>query len=113
MEEQPLTNNQQIEKLPNATAVLILGICSILFGCVLVGFVCGIVGLALSKTPMMMYRQNPQRYINYGVLNAGRILSIIGVILGAIALIWAIIGGLLLGQSMFLFSDFYEDLFDF
>ena len=72
MDNQPLTNNQQLDKLPNAVAVLVLGICSILFGCVLVGFVCGIVGLALSKTPMNMYRQNPQRYMNYGVLNAGR-----------------------------------------
>ena len=38
MENQPLTTNQQFEKLPNATAVLILGICSILFGCVFVGY---------------------------------------------------------------------------
>ena len=45
MENQPLTNHQQFEKLPNATAVLILGICSILFGCVFVGFICGIIGL--------------------------------------------------------------------
>ena len=107
-----MNSNQQLERLPNATAVLVLGICSILFGCVLVGFVCGIVGLALAKTPMAMYRQNPQKYINYGALNAGRILSIIGVILGAIAIIWAIIGGLILGQSAFLFSDLFEDLLD-
>lgn len=112
MDNQPLTNNQQLDKLPNAVAVLVLGICSILFGCVLVGFVCGIVGLALSKTPMNMYRQNPQRYMNYGVLNAGRILSIIGVILGAIAIVWAIIAGLILGESVFLFGDLFEDLFD-
>ena len=112
MENQPLTNNQQLEKLPNATAVLVLGICSILFGCVLVGFICGIVGLALAKTPMNLYRQNPQKYINYGALNAGRILSIIGVILGAISIVWAIIGGLILGESVFLFPELFENLFD-
>ena len=105
MENQPLTNNQQFEKLPNATAVLILGICSILFGCVF---------LALSKKPMMMYRMNPMKYVNFGALNAGRILSIIGVILGAIAIIWGIISALFLGGSFLLFdSDLFEDLLDF
>ncbi len=114
MENQPLTTNQQFEKLPNATAVLILGICSILFGCVFVGFICGIIGLALSKKPMMMYRMNPMKYVNFGSLNAGRILSIIGVILGAIAIIWGIISALFLGGSFLLFdSDLFEDLLDF
>ena len=56
----------------------------------------------------MMYRQNPQLYINYGALNAGRILSIIGVILGAISIICLIVGGLILGGSYF----FFEDLLD-
>ena len=112
MENQPLTTNQQLEKLPNATAVLILGICSILFGCVFAGFICGIVGLALSKKPMMMYQMNPMKYVNYGVLNAGRILSIIGVILGAIAIVWGIISVLVLGGSFLLFDSF-EDLLDF
>jgi hypothetical protein len=114
MENQPLTTNQQLEKLPNATAVLILGICSLVFGCLLVGLICGIVGLALAKKPTQMYFQNPQKYINYGALNAGRIMSIIGVILGAIAIIWGIISALFLGGSFLLFdSDLFEDLLDF
>ena len=112
MENQPLTTNQQLEKLPNATAVLIMGICSLFFGCLLVGLVCGIVGLALSKKPMQMYFQNPQKYINYGALNAGRIMSIIGVIFGAISLVWFIVATLILGES-FLFFDWFEDLLDF
>ena len=112
MENQPLTTNQQLEKLPNATAVLILGICSLLFGCLLFGFICGIIGLALAKKPMQMYLQNPQRYMNYGALNAGRIMSIIGVIFGAISLIWFIVATLILGES-FLFFDVFEDLLDF
>ena len=112
MENQPLTTNQPLEKLPNATAVLILGICSLVFGCFFVGLICGIIGLALAKKPMQMYLQNPQKYMNYGALNAGRILSIIGVILGAISIVWLIVGGLILGQS-FLFFDLFEDLLDF
>lgn len=112
MENQPLATNQQLEKLPNATAVLILGICSLVFGCLFAGLICGIVGLALAKKPTQMYLQNPQRYMNYGVLNAGRIMSIIGVILGAITLVWFIVAGLILGQSFLLF-DWLEDLFAF
>ena len=112
MENQPLTTNQQLEKLPNATAVLILGICSIVFGCFFVGLICGIIGLALAKKPMQMYLQNPQRYMNYGALNAGRIMSIIGVIFGALSVVWLIVGGLILGES-FLLSDLLEELLDF
>lgn len=112
MENQPLTTNQQLEKLPNATAVLILGICSIVFGCFFVGLICGIIGLALAKKPMQMYLQNPQKYMNYGALNAGRIMSIIGVIFGALSVVWLIVGGLILGES-FLLSDLLEELLDF
>ena len=55
-----------------------------------------------------MYRQNPQLYYNFGVLNAGRIMSIIGIILGALSIIWLLIGGLLLGGSYFFFEDLME-----
>jgi hypothetical protein len=50
--------------------------------------------------------------MNYGALNAGRIMSIIGVIFGAISFIWFIIATLILGES-FLFFDVFEDLLDF
>lgn len=113
MENQPLNSNQPLQKLPNATAVLVLGICSILLGCFLVGFICGIIGLAMAKYPMGLYRQNPQIYVNYGTLNAGRILSIIGVILGSVSVIWFIIASLYFGRSAFLFSDFFNDWLDF
>lgn len=112
MENQPLGSNQPLQKLPNATAVLVLGICSIVFGCFLVGFICAIIGLAMSKKPMTMYAQNPQLYMNYGALNAGRILSIIGVILGAISVLWLLVGGVLLGGSYFFFEDLMDLVYD-
>jgi hypothetical protein len=34
--------------LPNATAVLVLGICSIVFGCFFIGLALGIIGIILS-----------------------------------------------------------------
>lgn len=89
---------EQKQQLPNATAVLVLGICSIVFSCFMVGFVLGIIGLALSTKGRKMYRENPSLYDGYSSLNAGFITSIIGTCIGGIyAIYWlivvAIIGG--------------------
>ena len=85
------------QKAPNAVAVLILGICSIVFGCMVLGLVCGIVGLILSRQAVAMHRENPNLE-DWGMVNAGRITSIIGIVLGAFSLIYwvffvAIVGG--------------------
>ncbi|MBN1118747.1 MAG: hypothetical protein JXA77_16165 [Bacteroidales bacterium] len=65
------------KQLPNATAVLVLGILSIVLGCVVLGFVCGIVGLVMSKEGYKLYGENPDNYVGYGSLSAGRIMSIL------------------------------------
>ena len=87
--------------LPNANAVLVLGILSVLFNCLIVGFILGIVGLVLSKESRAAYYSDPDKYSGYGVMNAGRVLSIIGVVLGSITLLYVIfgliVGGTLLG----------------
>lgn len=80
-------------KLPNATAVLVLGILSII-GCCCYGFlglILGIVALVLAKKDMALYRENPQQYSNYSALNTGRILAIIGIAVSAIYLVIAIV----------------------
>ena len=58
------------ETLPNSTAVLVLGICSIVFGCFFVGLILGIVGLNLAGKGRKMYSNNPELYDGYGALNA-------------------------------------------
>jgi Na+-transporting methylmalonyl-CoA/oxaloacetate decarboxylase gamma subunit len=78
------TSTQQ--QLPNNTAVLVLGILSIL-----VCFVCGIIALIMSKKDMDLYRANPDAYstASYNNLKAGRICAIIGIALQAIGiLVW-------------------------
>jgi hypothetical protein len=95
-----MTGKQQ---LPNATAVLVLGICSIVLGCFGIGVICGIIGLVLSSTPRRMYRENPEQYDNYGSLNAGFIMCIIGTALGALDLLW-IIYAIIVGSSAFWWS---------
>ncbi len=81
------------QKLPNATVVLILGIVSILGCCFygLPGLIAGIIALVLAKKDGEIYRQNPTVYSNYGQLNAGKIMAIIGLSLCALYIICLIV----------------------
>ena len=81
-----VVNPPQTEKvpLPNATATLVLGILSIVIGCGSIGLILGIIGLVISKEAKQLYDQNPDGYTGYSNLNAGRVLCIIGIILGSI-----------------------------
>ncbi len=79
------------QKLPNATAVLILGILSILGCCFYaVGIIFSIIALVMAKKDMALYALNPEQYDNYGNLKTGRILAIIGLIINIIAIITTI-----------------------
>ncbi len=84
---------------PYAVATLILGICSIVFGCFFVGLICGIIGLVLGGKGKRVYYGSPASYTGYGMLSAGRILSIIGVIFGALYVIYYIIAVVVLGST--------------
>jgi hypothetical protein len=86
--------------LPNATTVLVLGICSIVFSCFF-GVVLGIIGLVLSGKGRKMYKESPQSYDGWGQLNAGWIMSIIGTCLGALYVIYWIIWVVILGTAGF------------
>jgi hypothetical protein len=81
------------QQLPNATAVLVLGICSIVFGCLFVGLVLGIIGIALSSKGRTLYRESPELYDGYGSLNAGFVMSIIGTVLGGLYIVYIVLVG--------------------
>ncbi|MDB5007542.1 MAG: hypothetical protein JWQ84_3482 [Mucilaginibacter sp.] len=81
------------QTLPNATAVLVLGICSLVFGCFFVGLILGIIGIALSGRGRKLYRENPALYDGYSSLNAGFIMSIIGTVLGGLYTLYFIVVG--------------------
>jgi hypothetical protein len=89
--------------LPNATAVLVLGICSIVFGCFFIGLALGIVGIVLSGKGRKMYKEAPNAYEGYGQLNAGYILSIIGTCLSALYIVYWIIWVAILGTAAGMF----------
>ncbi|MFC4740375.1 CCC motif membrane protein [Flavobacterium ponti] len=94
MEQTTNFNNFETgQKLPNASAVLVLGILSILTCCCygIIGLALGIIALYLAKKDMQLYKANPHAYTNYSNLNTGKILAIIGIVLSAIYIIYLIV----------------------
>lgn len=77
--------------VPNASAVLVLGILSILgsFCYGIPGLILAIIGLALGVSPTREYRLNPNRYTDssYSTLKAGKICSIIGLVLALVVVV--------------------------
>ena len=101
-------NASFLPALPNATASLVLGIISIVmcwcYG--ILGLILGIIGLVLGSKAVTLYKQSPGIYseASYKNASAGKICSIIGLILGGlyvflIIAFWstmaALIGGIL------------------
>jgi hypothetical protein len=83
--------NQTQRPLPNATAVLVLGIISIV-GCFcdgVPGLICGIIALVLAGKDLKLYNADPTLYTPGSVSNlkSGRICAIIGVSISVVCLI--------------------------
>lgn len=80
------------QNLPNATAVIVLSIISIITCCCfgILGLIFGLIALFLANKDMKLYRAEPELYSNYSNLNTGRILAIIGTTLSAITLLYCI-----------------------
>ena len=87
--------------VPNATAVLVLGIISIV-GCIgygVPGLICGIIALALHKKDKRLYLSNPEKYDNsFKTSRAGFVCAMIGTILSGLFLLF-IIGAIAVGVS--------------
>lgn len=87
--------NANLPSVPNATAVLVLGILSIIFcWCYgIVGAVLGIIALVLAKKGSEAYKANPNAFSvsSYNNLKAGKICGIIGISLSGLILIYYII----------------------
>ena len=97
----------QKQTLPNSTAVLVLGICSIVFGCFFVGLILGIIGISMSGKGRKMYKESPELYEGYGQLNAGYIMSIIGTALSGLYIIYWLIVVAILGGTAFSLRHMY------
>jgi predicted PurR-regulated permease PerM len=77
--------------LPNSTAILVLGIISLVFcWCYgIFGIIFGIIAVVLSKKSYEAYNSNPSIYTQASLSNlkAGKICGIIGLILGSMILL--------------------------
>ncbi len=86
--------NQPQIALPNATAVLILGILSII-GCCCYGggLILGVIALVLASKDIRRYLANPAMYTpgSYSNLKAGRVCAIIGSVFTIVHIICVII----------------------
>ncbi len=85
------------QPLPNATAVLVLGILSIVLCCCygIVGLILGVIAIVLAGKAKALYNSNPDAYTpaSFKNLNAGRVCAIIGIALSALSLayyVWLI-----------------------
>lgn len=100
---QQYANNPQIP-LPNATAVLVLGIVSIV-GCFcygIVGLICGTIALVLYGKDKKLYALNPGAYTasSYNNLKSGRICAIIGLSLSALYILSLIVTLIIFGVGI-------------
>lgn len=97
--------------LPNATASLVLGIIAIVgaFCYGVVGLICGIIGLILANKDRKLYQATPELYSasSFSTSNAGRVCSIIGLILGGIVVLFFIIV-LIFAGSMSMWASQYR-----
>jgi hypothetical protein len=80
------------QKLPNASTSLVMGILSIVTACCCAfpGPIFGLIGLNMAKKAKATYEENPEQYNGMGNVEAGRITSIIGIVLGILMIIYVI-----------------------
>ena len=93
---------------PNAIASLVLGISSLVFGCFFIGVILGIIGLVLGNKGLAEYNNSPEKYDGEGMLKAGRICSIIGIVLGGIYVLYYIIAVAIIGSSALSFMSMFN-----
>jgi hypothetical protein len=88
------------QDVPNATATLVLGICSIVI-CGL-GPILGTIGLIMSGSGKKAYEANPSIYkeASFKNLKAGRTCSLIGLILGSLVWIYYIVVLVIVGAAI-------------
>ncbi|MGB1104078.1 MAG: CCC motif membrane protein [Crocinitomicaceae bacterium] len=92
--------------LPNATAVLVLGILSIVTSFIygIPGLILGIIGLSLHKSDKALYQSDPSRYgQSYQTSNAGKICSIIGLCLSGLIILLVLMVILIAMSNPYLF----------
>ena len=76
---------------PYAVSSMVLGIASLVVSGLGITLVLGIIGLVLSNKGLAEMQENPGMYTGDGMLKAGKITSIIGIVLSSVALVTLIL----------------------
>lgn len=80
-------NDKLNKKLPNATAVLVLGILSIVVVSG-IGFILGIISFVLHQKDKEIYQSDKEKYkVSYDASKAGFICAIVGVSISALSIL--------------------------
>lgn len=89
------------KSLPNSTAVLVLGIVSIVMCWTLgiIGLACSIIALILFKKDNARYKATPNKYTlaSYKNMKAGQVCAIIGLCLSALVFLYYLFAFIILG----------------
>jgi len=109
---QPIFRNDRQESLPNATAVLVLGIISIVT-CIcygVPGIACGIIALVLANKDTGRYLAEHGRYTeaSYKNLRAGKICGIIGLLLSVLFLLMIVLFIVMMPEKFMQMSQYYK-----
>ncbi len=81
------------QKLPHSQSALILGIVSIVTACCcygVPGFILGLIGINEAKKAKAVHEKNPDMYTGLNNAETGRVTSIIGIVIGGLAVLWLI-----------------------
>ena len=110
-QSQTQTVNTQPQTAPGTVPGFILSLAGFLLDWIpIAGFVLSIVGTAICGKGKRKVASNPALYTNTGLLTAGHVIGIIGIIAGAIYLLVWIIWAVILGEGSMLLFDFIKDL---
>lgn len=103
--------NSQPQTAPGAVAGFILSLAGLLMDWVpIAGLVLSIIGTVICGKGKKQVAANPSAYTNTGLLTAGHVIGVIGIVGGAIYLVIWLIYALIFGGGTLLLFDFIKDM---
>ena len=98
---------------PGAISGFILSLAGFLLDAIpLVGLVMSVIGVVLCSKGKKQLAANPSAYANTGLLTAGEVIGIIGIVCGALSLVFWIFWATMLGGGTLMMFDIFRDLMD-
>lgn len=112
---QPQTQeiNSQPQPAPGSIAGFIISLAGLLIDWLpIAGLVLSIVGTAICGKGKRQVAANPSAYTSTGLLTAGHIIGVIGIVFGAVYLIIWLVYAVILGGGTLMLFDFIKEMAD-